>query len=269
MNPFFTAIARGAEDVAQSNGYSLAVFNTDEDPAREEASLEIVGGELAAGVILATTNMASASVRAIVELGIPLVAIDRRLTSGVGDLVGLDNVTASYDAVSHLIALGHTRIGILAGHEGISTGDDRLEGYAQAHREHGLSIDQAMIRRAGFRESGGRTETVALLSLDAPPTAIYALSNVSAMGLLRTLRERRVRIPEQMSVVAFDDLVLGDLLDPPITTVKQPAHQMGMEAAGLLLRRIADPKAPEREVLLSGRLVVRESTAAAIQMSRV
>lgn len=161
-----------------------------------------------------------------------------------------------------MIDLGHTRIAIVGGPEGVSTADERLSGYRRALRDHRLSIDPDLVRHANFRESGGRSETLALLSLPQPPTAIFAVNNLTALGVLRALRERGVRIPGQMSVVAFDDLPIGDLLDPPLTVIQQPTHQIGATAAELLLRRTGDPAASIREVLLSARLVVRGSTGA-------
>jgi LacI family transcriptional regulator len=258
-NPFFTAVARGAEDVAQANGYSLAVFNTDEDPAREAACLSVVGAERSAGLVLASTNHAAESLAHVIRLNIPVVAIDRRLTGVMTDVVAVDNATAAHEAVSRLIDLGHRRIAIVGGPEGVSTADERLAGYQRALRDHRLPIDPELVRHANFRESGGRAETLALLGLRKPPTAIFAVNNLTALGVLRALRERGVHIPGQMSVVAFDDLPIGDLLDPPLSVVRQPTHKIGATAAELLLRRIGDPAARIREVLLSAHLVIRGS----------
>jgi len=258
-NPFFTAVARGAEDVAQANGYSLAVFNTDEDPVREAACLSVVGAERSAGLVLASTNQAAESLAHVMRLKIPVVAIDRRLTGVTTDLVAVDNATAAHEAVSRLIDLGHRRIAIVGGPKGVSTADERLAGYRRALRDHRLPINPELIRHANLRESGGRAEMPALLGLAEPPTAIFAVNNLTALGVLRALRDRGVDIPGRMSVVAFDDLPIGDLLDPPLTVVQQPTHQIGATAAELLLRRIGDPAASVREVLLSARLVVRGS----------
>lgn len=258
-NPFFTAVARGAEDVAQANGYSLAVFNTDEDPAREAACLSVVGAERSAGLVLASTNHAAESLAHVIRLNIPVVAIDRRLTGVMTDVVAVDNATAAHEAVSRLIDLGHRRIAIVGGPEGVSTADERLAGYQRALRDHRLPIDPELVRHANFRESGGRAETLALLGLRKPPTAIFAVNNLTGLGVLRALRERGVHIPGQMSVVAFDDLPIGDLLDPPLSVVRQPTHKIGATAAELLLRRIGDPAARIREVLLSAHLVIRGS----------
>ncbi len=259
-NPFFTAIARGAEDVAQRNGYSLAVFNTDEDALREAACLNVVGAERSAGLALASTNQAGEALEHLLRLRIPVVAIDRRVTSATTDVVTVDNSTAAHEAVEHLITLGHHRIAIVGGPESASTAQERQLGYERALRDHRIPIDPELIRHANFRESGGRSETLALLDLPHPPTAIFSVNNLTTLGVLRALRERGVEIPREMSVVAFDDLPIGDLLDPPVTVVQQPTYQIGARAAELLLRRIRDPAAPAQEVLLSARLIIRGST---------
>ncbi|MGH2428756.1 MAG: substrate-binding domain-containing protein, partial [Candidatus Limnocylindria bacterium] len=235
------------------------VFNTDEDPVREAACLNVVGAERSAGLVLASTNHAAESLAHVIRLNIPVVAIDRRLTSVMTDVVAVDNATAAHEAVSRLIDLGHRRIAIVGGPEGVSTADERLAGYRRALLDHRLPIDPELVRHANFRESGGRAETLALLGLREPPTAIFAVNNLTALGVLRALKERGVHIPGQISVVAFDDLPIGDLLDPPLTVVQQPTHQIGAKAAELLLRRIGDPAASSREVLLSARLVMRGS----------
>ncbi len=259
-NPFFTAIARAAEDVAQRNGYSLAIFNTDEDAPREASSLNVVGAERSAGLALASTNQAGEALKHLLRLGIPVVAIDRRVTGLTTDLVTVDNGTAAHEAVDHLIGLGHRRIAIVGGPESVSTAQERRLGYERALRDHRIPIDPDLVRRGNLRESGGRSETLALLSLAEPPTAIFSVNNLTTLGVLRALRQLGVGVPEQMSVVAFDDLPIGDLLDPPMTVIQQPTYQIGARAAELLLRRIRDPGAPAQEVLLSARLVVRGST---------
>lgn len=259
-NPFFTAIARGAEDVAQANGYALAVFNTDEDPKREASCLSVVSAERSAGLVLASTNQAAESLDHVIRLGIPVVAIDRRVTDLTSDLVTVDNGTAAYEAVTHLIDWGHRRIAIVGGPEAVSTAEERRVGYERALRDHRVAIDPDLVRRGNLRESGGRSETLALLNLAEPPTAIFSVNNLTTLGVIRALREHGVRVPEQISLVAFDDLPIGDLLDPPVTVVKQPTYQIGAKAAELLLRRIGDPAAAVQEVLLSARLVVRGST---------
>jgi LacI family transcriptional regulator len=259
-NPFFTAIARAAEDIAQANGYCLTLFNTDEAPEREASALNVVAAERSAGLLLASTNEAGDALQHLIDLGIPVVAIDRRITGLTSDLVAIDNEGAAYGAIEHLIALGHRRIGIVGGPGSVSTAEERRLGYERALKSHRLPIDSELVRRGNLRESGGRAETQALLDLPDPPTAIFSVNNLTTLGVLRALREGGVTVPGDMSVVGVDDLPIGDLLNPPITVIQQPTYQIGARAAELLLRRISAPDAQALEVLLTATLVVRGST---------
>jgi DNA-binding LacI/PurR family transcriptional regulator len=259
-NPFFTAVARGAEDVAQHYGYSLAVFNTDEDPDREAKCLSLMTSDRAAGLIVASTNQVPNSFRRVTAHGIPVVGIDRRIKGLTCDLVTIDNESAAYEAITHLIALGHRRIAIIGGPAAVSSVADRVHGYERALREHRIEIDPQLIREGNLRENGGYEESVNVLALEDPPTAIFSANNLTTLGVLRALRERQVRVPTDLSIIGFDDLPIGDLLDPPVTVVEQPTHQIGAKAVELLFQRLQKPGLPVHEILMSARLIVRGST---------
>jgi LacI family transcriptional regulator len=259
-NPFFTAVARGAEDVAQRHGYSLVLSNTDEDPAREAASLAVMRAERAAGIIIATTNENGDVLRRSLAAGTALVAIDRRIMGMPTDSVAVDNESAAHGAVTHLVRLGHRRIAIVGGPSDADTARERLRGYDRAFREARIPGAPELVKEGNFREAAGLILTRELLDLDDPPTAIFSVNNLTTIGVLRALRERHMRIPEDVSVVGFDDIPAAELLDPPLTVVQQPTYRMGAQAAELLIRRIREPEAPVQEVLLSASLVIRGST---------
>ncbi len=261
-NPFFTAIARGCEDIAHEHGYRLVLSNTDEDAEREASSLEVMAAERVAGVILASTDQATAPIRRLVAIGIPVVALDRRIHGLHVDTVKVDNETASYEAVRHLIELGHERIAMVGGPDTVSSVRERADGYRRALRSHRLEIGDHLLRRGDLRESGGYRTTLELLSLAEPPTAIFSANNLTTIGVLRALRERGIRVPSDLSLIGFDDVPAGELVDPPLTVVVQPTYQLGARAAELLLRRVENAEAPVQEVVLSANLTIRASTAA-------
>jgi DNA-binding LacI/PurR family transcriptional regulator len=261
-NPFFTDIVRGCEDVAQQQGYSLVLANTDESPSREASVLGLMGSERAAGVVVASTNQAGDSLHKLQSMGIPIVAIDRRIDRIDTDLVGVDNETAAFEAIEHLTSLGHTSIAMITGPDSVSSTRERLRGFQRALREYGIPDSASTVLNGNLRESGGYESTMELLGLAEPPTAIFSANNLTTLGCLRALRERKVRVPQVMSLVGFDDFPLAELLDPPITIVRQPTYQLGARAISALIDRIRDPFSPVREVLLSAHLVVRGSTAA-------
>lgn len=262
-NPFFTAVARGCEDTAQANGYSMVLFNTDEDSKKERAGIEAILGERAAGIIIASTGDATDSIRRLINAGIPAVALDRRVAGLQLDAVTVGNGSGAYQAIRHLMGLGHARIAIVTGPEHASSIRERQDGYVRALRDHRVPLDPTLIQQGNLRETGGRLATIELLSAHQPPTAIFAVNNLTTLGVLYALRNSGVRIPEGMSVVGFDDFPAAELLDPPLTVVAQPMYEIGARAAELLIRRIGEPDAVVREVVLPATLIVRGSTGPA------
>lgn len=261
-NPFFTAIARGCEDTAHKHGYRLVLSNTDEDAAREASSLELMAAERAAGVVLASTDLATDPVRRLLTIGIPVVALDRRIHGLDVDTVTVANEMAAYEAVRHLIELGHERIAMIGGPDSVSSVRERIDGCRRALRSEHLDLGDDLLRRGNLRETGGYRMALELLSLPQPPTAIFSANNLTTIGILRAFRERGVAIPTDVSVIGFDDLPTGELVDPPLTVCVQPTYELGARAAELLLRRVENPGAPVQEVVLPATLVIRRSTAA-------
>ena len=259
-NPYFTAVARGAEDVAQRNGYSLVLSNTDENPEREAATLGVMAAERAAGIIVATTNENGEALRRCRDMGLVIVAIDRHIEGLHTDSVVVDNESAAHEAVTHLVRLGHRRIAVIGGPPDAATARDRLRGYERALGEARIPVLPELVREGDFREAAGLAMTRALLDLAEPPTAIFAVNNLTTIGVLGALRERGARIPAEISLVGFDDVPTGELLEPPLTVVRQPTYRVGAQAASLLIRRLREPDAAIREVVLNATLVVRGST---------
>jgi LacI family transcriptional regulator len=257
-NPFFTAIVRGCEDVAQSQGYSFLLANTDEDAAKEEQTLRTMASERVAGVILASADEASEPIRRLLGSRIPVVALDRRIDGVAVDTVTSDNDSGAYDATKHLLDLGHERIGLVAGPETISSMRERTAGYTRALRSHGIT--ETLVSAGDLRERSGYTATLQLLDLPEPPTAIFSANNLMTIGVLAALRERGLSVPDEISLIGFDDLPTAELLQPPLTVVAQPTYQLGARAAELLLQRVRNPDAPVQEIVLAPQLVLRAST---------
>jgi DNA-binding LacI/PurR family transcriptional regulator len=220
-----------------------------------------MAAERAAGVMVATTNENIDALRRLHSIGVPIVAIDRRIAGLPTDSVAVDNESASYGAVTHLIRLGHQRIAMIGGPHDAKTASERYLGYERAFRDHRIELRPELFREGNFRESAAQIHTMALLALDEPPTAIFSVNNLTTIGVLKALREAGVSMPGRMSLVGFDDLPTAELLDPPLTVVQQPTYQLGAQAAELLVRRLQEPSAPVEKVLLTGTLVVRGSTA--------
>jgi DNA-binding LacI/PurR family transcriptional regulator len=193
---------------------------------------------------------------------IPVVVLDRRVSARRLDEVRCDSVTGAYELVRHLIGLGHRRIAMITGRRNISTSTDRVAGYQRALLEAGIAMDPDLVRYDSFSLKAGYDRTREVLEISPRPTAIFAANNFIAFGTLRALREAHLHVPDDMSLVTFDDLPEDWHDDPFLTVLAQPAYELGRCAAELLLDRLKSPdKTRRREILLPGELIVRRSTA--------
>jgi DNA-binding LacI/PurR family transcriptional regulator len=261
-NPFFTSIIGGVEEVLQAASYSLLLANYSESPAREYELLRTLTAEGAAGIIFTPSNAPDADYREIVQAHTPLVAISRYPDGLNIDMVAVANSAGARAATDHLIRLGHKRIGFINGPIGISTARDRQAGYLEAVAGAGLEPQQELIVHGDFRQEGGYHAMQTLLSLDRPPTAVFTASNLMTLGALQAIHERGLTIPRQIAVVGYDDLPWATSLQVPLTVVAQPARDVGVTAARLLLDRLAEPERPTRRIILNTQLVIRASCGA-------
>lgn len=260
-NPFFPAVARGVEDVARGAGFGLVLTNTDEDADLERDALLTLVGERVGGVILASTGRTNQGLDRMIAAGIPIVALDRRIEGLDVDSVTVDNVDAAARATGHLLDLGHRRIAFVGGPDYVSTARDRLTGYRLAFDRRGLHPDDDLVRIGNLRDSGGFEQTIALLSTAARPTAVFSVNGQTTVGVLRAAKACGLRLPTDISLVGFDDLPTGELLDPPLSAVVQPSYRLGQIAAELLLARRDDPSRPVVHTVLGAELVIRGSTS--------
>jgi len=262
QNSFFTSVVRGVEDVALSRGYHLFLCNTDEDARREDEYLRELAKKRVDGLIVASAAPRHDGAGRLKDVNVPFVLMDREVEGVEADVVRLDNRMGTRLVADHLVGLGHERIGMVSGPLNKASGHERYRGLGDALADLGLGMDDSVVRFGDFRTESGRRGAAELLRMPDPPTAIVAANNKMTLGALLAVREAGVRIPDEVSVVGFDDMEWAPLADPPLTTLAQPAYEMGVEAIELLLGRIEDGPAEEPErILLKPRLIVRESTA--------
>ena len=260
QNPFFTAIVRAVEDVAQLHGYSVLLCNADEDPDKEALYIDLLMEERVAGVILSPTSSSSAPYHTLMQAGIPLVLFDRRLDDLRLDTVVVDGRSASKQIVSHLIEMGHTRIGAIFGTADASTGRERRAGYMDAFEENGLSFTPELVRTGVPKARTGYEQTTSLLALPKPPTALFTGNNLLTIGALRAIYEHHLAIPQDIAFAAFDEMDWMFLMNPPLTVVKQPIYEMGEQAANLILERIKQYDRPAVLVELQPTVYIRQSS---------
>jgi LacI family transcriptional regulator len=258
-NPLFASIFLGIEDAASERGYSVLLANTGGSPERERAHLRTVQARRVDGVVLASAVLRDPSVGWLREHDIAHVLVNRY--SDDRDLfVGADDFAGARAATEHLISLGHRRVAHLAGGPGISTAVERRRGYLTALREAGIEPDDALVVEAGYLEETGRAAMDRLLALPSPPTAVFAVNDMSAIGAHGALLERGLRIPQDVALVGYNDIPLASRLEPPLTTLRVPIKEFGSLSAEMLIERIQTGRTTRQRVVLQPELIVRGST---------
>jgi LacI family transcriptional regulator len=257
--PFFGAVVRGVEDVAYEAGYSLFLCNTDEDPTKEASYIELAIAENVAGLIL-TPSGARTDLSPLLNFGIPVVLADRTLPAQQADSVLVDNVSGAHEAVNHLLEGGYERIACITGPLTTTTGQQRYVGYCNALEAAGIVVDDSLVCVADFRELGGQHAMEELLAEKQRPDAVFVTNHLMTVGTLQAISAAKLTIPTDIAVVSFDDMPWASLLQPPLTAVDQPAYDMGVEGARLLLSRLEGYTGAARTVMLSTTLQVRGSS---------
>lgn len=261
-NSFFAEVVRGIEDYCYGQGYSVFLCNSDGTPEKEYHHLRKLREKGVDGLILVSAGDGQASLEELSSGQIPKVIIDRHIEALHTDSVLIDNFSGGYAATSHLLELGHVRIGCITGPSTITPSGERLHGYLRALQDRSLEIDEKLIVVGDFRSESGREGLVKLMSLAEPPTAIFACNDIMAIGALAGARDMEIDVPAQLSLVGFDDIALASLVIPHLTTISQPKHDLGETGARLLLERIKKSSRKTSKVILDSVLVVRESSAA-------
>jgi LacI family transcriptional regulator len=256
-NQFYAALAAGIEQTLREAGYQMLLLGDNSDGVQELAGARTFLSMRAPGVIMTPASSAPADM--LVTRGIPVVEVDRRLATSYCDAVVIDNERGARDAVAHLIAQGHERIGLLMAKTTWTTDAGRLAGYRAALTAAGLRIDRKLVVKIAAHDGSAAAKIDGLIENERP-TAVFAANNLLAEQAWRQLWRRRLRIPRDVSLVAFDDVPWMGMVQPAITAVRQPVFEMGRRAALLLLRRLEDPTCGRTVEVLEPRLVVRGST---------
>lgn len=263
QNPYFTSVVRGVEDCAYANEMNIVLCNTDEDPRKQQRYIRVMQAEHVAGLLLVPSDTTSnEDVLLLRQANIPTILIDRTIPNVEMDAVAVDNVRGAFMATKHLIDLGYRRIAMIGGPAQTTTSKERYQGYEEALRAAGIPVNPPLVHTGDFKINSGYQIVLKMLASAHRPDAIFVANNMMTLGALRALREARVRVPDQMALVGFDDMMWSEELNPPLTAVSQPTYELGQEAVQLLLRRLKNPDAPFRTVTLQTRLMIRESCGA-------
>jgi len=239
-NSFYSVIARNVESATKDAGYHVVLCNSDDDPKIEHEYLQLLEGMHVDALIVTPTSKNRRYLARLIQEGIVVVQVDRRIEGLPADAVLVDNETGAASAVSHLVEAGHTRIGIVTGELEVSTASQRLAGYERALKDHGLAIRPSLVRSGSFHREHAIEDATALIRSKPAPTAIFAANNILAEATLIALDQQGLKVPRDVSVVAFDDVQWMDMVEPPLTAVRQPVADMARSAAELALRRLRD-----------------------------
>lgn len=255
---FLSNVVRGLTEVAQQRGFRL-LLHPFEETGKSEAYISLVLENRIDGLIVSGPRSDDEQLPKLREDGFPVVLLGQLDSMGI-HFVDVDNTAAAHRAVSHLIQLGHTRIGLITNAPMEYTASaDRWRGYQQALAEAGLPYDESIVRYGNFRARSGYQAMEELLALPQPPTATFIASDEVATGALAALHEHGLSVPDGMAIVGFDDIPVARYLVPSLTTIHLPAYELGLHAADMLIRIIQGEEIADRGVLLDTELIIRES----------
>jgi LacI family transcriptional regulator len=259
-NPFFAAAARGMSDVLEERGHTVLLTNSDEDLDRERTAIETLRSRrVDALVVVPCSGTPSPHLRAAAAGAAPLVLLDRPVRGLGVDSVTVDNAAGARSAVEHLLSHGHRRIGLVSDKPEITSSAERIHGYREALAAAGLGVDDHLISLGGPTRQDGYLGARRLLEAPDRPTALFTANNLMTVGAMHALRDLGLRIPQDISLVGFDDLEWTTLVDPPLTVVAQSATALGQTAGRRVLARLDGSGGRPRRINLETRLIVRAS----------
>jgi len=261
-NSFYSIIAKNVESVAKEVGYHVVLCNSNDDPEEEKEYLNLLEMMQIDGLIITPTAENRQILEGLQQKDIAIVQIDRLVEGLQADAVLVDNEMGAASIVSHLIEVGHTRIGILSGSVEVTTGKQRLAGYERALKEHGVPFQPDLVKSGSFRHDHALEDVQTLINVSPAPTAIFAANNILAEACLSVFADLGISVPDDISLVAFDDINWMSIKKPLITTVHQPIVEMARSAAMLLFKRMQIlEEIPPNRMVFQPTLILRESVA--------
>lgn len=265
-NPYFSELAKGVEREAQKQGYSIIFCNSDDSGKKDVANFKLLSSRQIDGLILVTSiggedvEQANQFNRMAAESGVPVVQFDRQIIGGSYDTISIDHQHGGYLATRFLMEQGYQRIGCITGPLAVPSARNRYEGYVQALAERGLTPAPHLVAHGDYTLLSGTQAAPGLL--DAGVDAVFACNDQMAFGVLRALKQRKLKAGRDIALVGFDNSPICEYLDIPLTTVDQPVYEMGKSACNMLLKAIAGKRSPTAQQTLrfSPHLIIRETT---------
>ena len=260
-NPFFAEIARAIEDASFAHNYSVILCNSEGDLEKQQAYTDVLIENRVAGILFVAAGISTELVSELGQRRVPLVVIDREVADVEVDTVMTNHAQGGCLATQHLIDLGHRRIACIAGNSEVAPSAERLNGYRQTLQKNDLAYDEGLVVKGDFQYRSGYEATNDLLTKKKPPTAVFACNDLMAVGCISAASALGFRVPDDLSVVGFEDVQLASYTNPSLTTVDQPKVEIGTLATQMLLERMKDLDASPRFERLDTELLIRRSTA--------
>ncbi|WP_047152255.1 LacI family DNA-binding transcriptional regulator [Aneurinibacillus tyrosinisolvens] len=262
-NPFFSKVLRGIESIAVAKGYQVLLGDAGNDVERENGYLNILRQKKADGMILLTARMDSSIVEEMAQ-EYPVVLACEYIDGSKIPTVSIDNVSSARKATEYLIKLGHKRIGFISGPMNVVLGKDRLKGFYQAMTRYNLTVESFLVQEGDFSYESGFNMMMKFLALNDLPTAVFAANDEMAFGAIKAIKSKGLRVPHDISVVGFDDIKFSSIFEPALTTISQPAFEIGSEATRLLIRLINREEIQREQYMLEDQLIIRDSCSKCI-----
>jgi len=259
-NPFFTSIARYVEIESRKAGYSVIICDSQEDTTLEKESIKVLGMRKVDGMIICPVGRESKNIADISKLSIPVVIVDRYFPTLDLSCVVSDNYNGAMQAINHFIDKGHQKIAFIQGICDTSVNKERLKGFIDAHEKNSIPFNESFIVGEDFGEQNGYIGAKILLNGSERPTAIFGGSNLISLGAIRAISEEHLKIPDDISLIAFDDQPYFDFLSTPVTSVRQKKEELGKISIALLLSELNKEISPEKKkIIVPIELIVRKS----------
>ena len=258
-NLFFSQVLRGIQYVAEEHDYNVILVDSQNDITKERQFLTLLQKSSADGVIMLTARLQQQELEEISNK-YPMVLACEYMDSLAIPTVSIDNISSARVLTEHLISEGHTRIGHITGPFEIVLSRDRLAGYKQAMLNHNIKIPANYIQEGEFSTESGYKQMVRLLSLQQPPTAVFVFNDEMAFGAMKAAKDLGKKIPEDVAIAGFDNLELDMYMDPTLTSMHQPKHEIGEAAMRLILKQLKGEEITKSKIVLDNELIIREST---------
>lgn len=260
-NLFFAEISHIIEDIGFDNGYTVILCNSDDRLDKQTKYLDLLISKQVDGIVLISVISEKAQYERLKGENIPVVVVDRDDGTNATDLVLVDNYEGGYLAVEHLLSLGHRDIACITGPSSTSPSADRFHGYKQALTDRSVQIKKEYIKTGDFHFESGEKMMDELLSLSSPPTAVFVCNDMMAIGAIRAIRNKGLDVPNDLSIIGFDNIPISRAITPALTTISQPIKKIAEEAMNILFDRMkGNISSPFKEVVLLPELIIRKST---------